>query len=83
MYFEIGLAHPMRGVGGAGGPMMQPHIISQPARVPQMGRGMPPPMGIGMGMPPNLPPMGMGLPHPMGIQPPQQFMRPPQQQQPQ
>ena len=66
----IGLAHPMRGVGGAAGPMMHPQILQQgPRPAPGMGRGQP--------MPPQM--MGMPPPGMMGMPPPGMPRMPPQQ----
>mmetsp|Transcript_77725 Transcript_77725/g.69561 ORF Transcript_77725/g.69561 Transcript_77725/m.69561 type:complete len:221 (+) Transcript_77725:129-791(+) len=87
-----GLSHPVRGVGGASGAMMQPQIISQgprpsgpPPHTGPMGSHHPPPPshghGHGHGPPQGMmaPPPGMMPPPPgmPGMGPPPQPMMPP------
>jgi len=77
----MGLAGPMRGVGGPAPAGMQPHVRAQPQMyagrgAPQM--GAPGSMGYGSGMqPPSGPPpgYGRGMPPPPGMPPP--GMQPP------
>mmetsp|Transcript_57931 Transcript_57931/g.96076 ORF Transcript_57931/g.96076 Transcript_57931/m.96076 type:complete len:207 (-) Transcript_57931:987-1607(-) len=74
-----GLAHPMRGIGGATGPMMQPQIIQQGPRPTGIVPGFPPPAGMGRGLPPQpmMPPPPPGMLHGMMPPPPPGAMMPP------
>jgi len=65
-----GLGGPIRGVGGAQGPMMQPPMIAQPPIISQPPRPQP---GLGRGVmpmiPPMVPPIVPNIPQPMGTIP--------------
>mmetsp|Transcript_7866 Transcript_7866/g.22366 ORF Transcript_7866/g.22366 Transcript_7866/m.22366 type:complete len:206 (-) Transcript_7866:320-937(-) len=75
----VGLAGPVRGVGGPAASLMAPPPGSIAAQANPMGRGMPPPRGPpGMGMPPPPGMMGRGMPGmpPPGMPPPPGMMPP-------